>query len=156
ADLEAPQAGSTALGLVATSVHPAVAGVQIALLDTLLEAGASVDAPWDRSVVRAALANGRGDAAKYLADRGARLDLEAAAGVGRLDVVRTFVNDDGTLQGGATTKQLMSGFAWACEYGHTGVVDFLLGHGVTVDASLRHNGQSGLHWAAYGGHVDTV
>jgi hypothetical protein len=25
-----------------------------------------------------------------------------------------------------------------------------------VDAKLRHDGQTGLHWAAYGGHADTV
>ena len=37
-------AGSTTLGLVATSCHPAVAGVQIALPDILLKYGASVDA----------------------------------------------------------------------------------------------------------------
>jgi ankyrin repeat protein len=150
------RAGSTTLGLVATSVHPAVAGVQIALLETLLEAGASVDAPWDKSVVRAALANGRGEAAEFLAGRGAAMDLEAAAGVGRLDVVKQFFNADGSLNGKATTEQLMAGFAWACEYGHTQVVDFLLQHGVTVDASLKHNGQTGLHWAAYGAHLDTA
>jgi ankyrin repeat protein len=25
-----------------------------------------------------------------------------------------------------------------------------------VNPKLRHQGQTGLHWAAYGGHVDTV
>jgi len=25
-----------------------------------------------------------------------------------------------------------------------------------VDARLRHDGQTGLHWAAYGGHADAV
>jgi hypothetical protein len=35
--------GSTTLGMVATSVHPAAAGVQIALLETLVDAGASVN-----------------------------------------------------------------------------------------------------------------
>jgi ankyrin repeat protein len=150
------RAGSTTLGLVATSVHPAVAGVQIALLETLLESRASVDSPWNKSVVRAALANGRGEAAKFLAERGARLDLEAAAGVGRLDVVKQFFNAAGKLDGKATTEQLMAGFAWACEYGHTQVVDFLLQLGVTVDSSLKHNGQTGLHWAAYGAHLDTA
>jgi hypothetical protein len=35
--------GSTTLGLVATSCHPAVAGVQIPLIDILLKYGASVD-----------------------------------------------------------------------------------------------------------------
>jgi len=25
-----------------------------------------------------------------------------------------------------------------------------------IDARLKHNGQTGLHWAALGGHVDTV
>lgn len=149
------RAGSTTLGLVATSVHPAVAGVQIALLETLLEAGASVDGPWGKSVVRAALANGRGEAAEFLAGRGAHLDLEAAAGVGRLDVVERFFKADGSLTN-ATRDQLMAGFAWACEYGRTSVVDFLLQHGVTVDASLKHNGQTGLHWAAYGAHVETA
>jgi ankyrin repeat protein len=51
---------------------------------------------------------------------------------------------------------MKSGFAWACEYGHTSIVDFLLQHGMKIDEPLRHNGQTGLHWAAYNAHVDTV
>ncbi len=148
---------STALGLVATSVHPLLAGVQITLLETLLEAGAAVDgAPGGWNPLIAALHNGRGEAAEFLARHGARLDLEGAAGVGRLDVVKSFFNQDGGLKANTTKAQLESGFAWACEYGRTSVVDFLLKNSIEVDARLRHHGQIGLHWAAYGAHVETV
>lgn len=182
AEVDAVQADgeSTTLGLVATSVHPWVAGVQIALMETLLDAGAAVDgAPAAWNPLIAALHNGRGEAAEFLAQRGARLDLEGAAGVGRLDLVKSFFNRDGSLKavrtgsgpgspaglpgrgGGSdrvssTKDQLQAGFAWACEYGRTNVVDFLLQNGLDVGTKLKHNGQTGLHWAAYGGHRDTV
>ena len=84
------------------------------------------------------------------------LDLEGAAGVGRLDVVKSFFNDDGSLKPPATQQQMKDGFAWACEFGRTSVVDFLLQRGMKVDAKLKHDGQTGLHWAAYDGHLDTV
>jgi ankyrin repeat protein len=51
---------------------------------------------------------------------------------------------------------MKDGFAWACEFGRTAVVDFLLRQGVAIDAKLPHDGQTGLHWAAYGGHRETV
>src|SRR5262245_33735287 len=148
--------GSTTLGLVATSVHPLVAGVQIPLLKALLDYGAAVNSPWGGTAVNACLANGRGEAAAFLARRGGRVDLEGAAGVGRLDLVNRFFKKGGTLKANATKDQLMSGFAWACEYGRTSVVDFLLKRGVEIDAPLRHHGQTGLHWAAFGGHAGTV
>ncbi len=149
-DAENKPGHGTTLGLIATSVHPAKAGVQIALLEALLDAGASPDGiPEGWNPLTAALANGRGDAAEFLARRGARLDLEGAAGVGRLESVKSLCND-------ATKEQMLSGFAWACEFGRTSVVDFLLQKGIEVDARLRHDGQTGLHWAAYNGHVQTV
>lgn len=148
---------STSLGLVATSVHPLLAGVQIILLETLLGAGAAVNGvPGGWNPLIAALHNGRGEAAEFLAKRGARLDLEGAAGVGRLDVVKSFFNEDGSLKESATREQMKSGFAWACEFGRTSVVDFLLQNGIEADTRLRYNGQTGLHWAAYCAHVDTV
>jgi hypothetical protein len=159
AEVDAVQADgqSTTLGLVATSVHPLLAGVQIALLETLLDTGAAVDgAPEGWNPLIAALHNGRGEAAEFLATNGARLDLEGAAGVGRLDLVKSFFDEDGGLKATATKAQLESGFAWACEYGRTSVVEFLLENGIEVDARLRHHGQAGLHWAAYGAHLDTV
>ena len=147
---------ATTLGLTATSCHPQNAGVQLPLMDLLIAHGAAIDGPDGSSAVNACLHNGRGEAAEYLANRGARLDLEAAAGVGRLDVVQSFFNGDGSLKPTATDKQRSDGYAWACEFGRKSVVDFLLRTGIDVNAKLPHNGQTGLHWAAYGGHADTV
>ena len=91
--------GATTLGLVATSVHPYRAGVQNPLMQILLDHGAEIDhktsAGNRQSSVLGALANGRGEAAVYLAERGAQLNLQAAAGVGRMDVVKTFFNEHG-------------------------------------------------------------
>jgi ankyrin repeat protein len=85
----------TALGLVATSIHPWLAGVQNALLETLLDHGAAVDGlPGGWSPLISALHNDRPEAAAFLAARGARLDLEGAAGVGRLDVVKSFFKEE--------------------------------------------------------------
>jgi ankyrin repeat protein len=147
------------VGLVATSGHPSRTGVQEALIDTLLGHGASFDdavAPdyTGGSIVNACLANGRGGAAAYLARRGARLDLEGAAGVGQIDVVKSFFDEDGSLKAGATKEQMKSGFNWACEYGWSRVVDFLLQRG--IDVGERHRGATGLHWAALGADAETV
>jgi len=147
----------TTLGLVATSSPPDEAGVQVALLETLLEAGASIEGlegGWNP--LTAALANGRKHAAEYLAMRGARLDLEGASGVGRLDIVKSYFRPDGSLKATATKKQMKDGFAWACEYGRTKVAEFLLDQGMDINARLRNHGNTGLHWAAFNGHVDLV
>ena len=147
---------STTLGLTATSCHPEDAGVQLPLMDLLIDKGAMIDGPDGGSAVNGCLHNGRGEAAEYFASRGAKLDLEAAAGVGRLDVVKNFFADDGTLKSSATPQQMLDGFSWACEFGRTSVIDFLLQKGIAVDTKLPHDRQIGLHWAAFGGHTDAV
>lgn len=72
--------GATTLGLAATSIHPFRAGVQNPLLQILLDHGADIEHEISggnrQNAVTGALANGRGDAAVFLADRGARLDLK--------------------------------------------------------------------------------
>ncbi|MDB6037939.1 MAG: Ankyrin, partial [Verrucomicrobiales bacterium] len=146
--------GSTTLGLVATSFHPAKAGVQIALLETLLQAGARIDGiPGGWNPLVAALHNGRGDAAACLARNGANLDLEGAAGVGCLEPVKKYLRPDGSLKQIATFSQLNHGFLWACEYGRTEVVKFLAKR-VPQLCARRIHGATGLHQAAYGGHSD--
>lgn len=48
-----------------------------------------------------------------------------------------------------------SGFLYACGYGRSEVVQFLLEKG--IDADWRNgDGQTGLHWATYGQHVEVV
>ena len=150
--------GSTTLGLVVTSVFPFLAGLQNALADTFLNHGADIDHPRgagnQQCPVNGCLANGRPEAAEFLATRGARLDLEAAGGVGRLDVVKTFFDANGALKPDATQAQMKSGFKWACQYGRLAVVEFLLERG--LDASEIHRGETALHCAACGGHADIV
>jgi ankyrin repeat protein len=156
AESEAYGGGSTTLGLAATSIHPEQAGVQIALLELLMSYGAHVEHPGlagnKHSAVRGCLANGQGQAAEFFANRGAHMDLEEAAGVGRLDVVRTFFDENGALRSGATKGQLESGFFYACGYGRLEVVKFLLQLGVDAGVQNR-DGQTGLHWATFGPHL---
>jgi ankyrin repeat protein len=148
--------GSTTFALVATSIHPERAGVQNALLQLLLDHGATIDsADSPALLINLCLANGRGRAAEFLARHGAWLDLEAAAGVGRLDLVRNYFDDTGTLKTNASRTQMERGFLWACEYGKNEVADFLLQRGVSLDAQAN-TGQTALHWAVIGGQAETI
>jgi ankyrin repeat protein len=151
--------GCTALGLAATSVHPQVAGVQEQLLQLLLDHGALIEKPNlagnKHSAVIACLANGQPRAAEFLAVRGAHLDFEGVAGIGRVDLLKTFFHSDGSLKPPATKKQLQSGFLWACMYGHEGATEFLLEHGADL-LDPADSGATALHWAAGGGHVNVV
>jgi ankyrin repeat protein len=147
--------GSTTLALAATSCHPAEAGVQIELMDILIDHGASVDGiPGGWNPLIAALHNGRGHAAVHLAKRGAKLDLEGAAGTGRLAALKTFFNRNDSPNSSATKLQMEYGLMWACEYGHGATARFLLDRGVNV-AAMPH-GETGLHWAAFRGHARIV
>lgn len=159
AESDAYGGGSTTLGLVATSVHPERAGVQIALLETLIGHGAKIDQPSaagnGHSIIQGCLANGQPKAAKFFADLGVKLDLESAAGLGKLDLVQSYFQENGALRDPTTKQHMASGFAYACGYGHQEVVAFLLEKG--ADSNLRSaGGRTGLHWAAYGAHVGII
>ena len=147
--------GSTVLGLAATSITPVVAGVVAPLLQALIDGGATI-ASDGGALVNGCLHNGRDQAASFLASHGADIDLEAAAGIGRLDLVKACFDDQGGLEPPSTVAQMTDGFAWACEFGHADVVRFLVEKGMDVRARLKHHGQTGLHWASGGGHVETV
>ncbi len=150
--------GSTTFGLLATSIHPAKAGIMAPMLQLLLDAGAVIDQPSaagnGQYAINGCLHNGRPEAADFLMRHGALLDLEGSAGTGRLDIVKQFFEADGSLKAPATQKQLENGFVWACEFGHADVVDFLIGQG--LDPNVEVDGMYGLHWALIGGHRDVI
>ncbi len=149
--------GSTTLGLVATSIHPERAAVQEALLQLFLDHGATIDPANSPAgpLINICLANGRVQSAEFLSQRGATLDLEGAAGLGRLDVVKDYFDESGALHPSATQTQLERAFLWASEYGRNPVVDFLLQRGVSLETQAN-TGQTALHWAVIGGQVDTI
>jgi hypothetical protein len=159
AESDAYGGGCTALGLVATSIHPEQAGVQIALLQTLLERGARIDQPSPagnrHSIINACLANGQPKAAEFFLSLGAPVDLEAAAALGMLSLVESYFDENGHLRPHANRKQMESAFLNACGAGRREVVEFLLERG--VDPGSHNDGhQTGLHCAAYGAHVHIV
>lgn len=143
--------GSTTFGLTATSIWPAKAGLLIPMLETLLEAGAHVGGP---GAVRDCLANGRPEAAVALVRYGASLDLEEAAGVGRMDVVKTHFTSDGKLKDEALRPKMEAGMMWACEFGQLEVVEYFLDAGLDPDVQVK--GMAGIHWAVLGAHQDVV
>lgn len=151
--------GATTLGLAATSFHPFRAGVQNDLLELLLDHGAEIDhrtsAGKRQSSVRDALANGRAEAAEFLVERGARLNLEGAAGIGRLDVVKRFFNDDGTRKAKTSRKQVQAAFLSACGWGRNEVVEFLMDKGADLNDG-GSDGQTALHCAVISGQLETV
>jgi ankyrin repeat protein len=158
AESEAYGGGCTALGLVATSVHPERAGVQIALLQTLLDRGASLqkDSGGNRhSIVHGCIANGQPAAAKFLAELGAPLDVESAATVGRLDVLQTFFDEHGAPRPGINPRQFESALFYACGYGSVAAAKFLLDRGVDP-AARNEQGETPLHWACWGPEPEAV
>jgi ankyrin repeat protein len=150
----------TTLGLVATSAPPAIAGVQLPLIDLLLSHGARMDrfGGHGYGLVRDCLANGQPTAAEHLVSRGAPLDLVGAAGLGRVDVLQKFFDGVGHATAGATMAQMADALALASSYGRADAVSSLLDHGIDVNAELKGHGagHTALHVAAYHGHVDVV
>ena len=143
--------GSTILELIATSVHPERAGEQEHLLQLLLDHGADMRP----SLIGACLHNGRGKAARFLAERGAPLNLETAAGAGQLDAVRKYFDDSESLKPSVAMKQLQRGFLWACAYGHCDVVKFLLARGADL-RDQADTSETALHWAVVAGDVTMI
>jgi ankyrin repeat protein len=148
--------GCSTLLLVATSIHPERAEVQIPLLQTLLDRGATFASPRAHaargSIVNECLANGQINAARFFADLGAPLDLEGAAALGRLDVLRTFFAPE---RQKPDQQELESAFLYACGCGSRAAAEFLLERGVDL-AARNSDGQTALHWANYGAHLDVI
>lgn len=160
----------TTMNLLVSSTHPAEAGLQSALVEVLLDFGAAINGVEDDgSPLMTALGFWYGETAETLARRGARLDSPvAAASVGRLDLVRSFVVDRGTLAPGVrlfetrwfTTPRdpkahIEMAFASACHFKRTAVAEFFLEIGVDLAAKDKDD-MTALHWAAANGSMDLV
>jgi len=144
------------MSMLVSSSHPAQAGVQVALVDTLVDFGAAVEAQgsaqWGPPLMTA-LAFGYRDAAEALVRRGARVDnVAAAAGLGRLaEAARLLATADGESRHPA--------LALAAQHGHVEMVRLLLDAG---EDSNRYNPlgnhahSTPLHQASLAGHEAVV
>ena len=158
AESDAYGGGCTALGLAATSVHPERAGVQIALLETLLDRGASLHLRAGgnhHSIVHGCIANGQPAAAKFLVNRGAPLDMESAAALDRLDVLQSHFDRGGVGPTKTNPQEIEAAFRYACGYGSLEAAKFLLERGADP-AARNENGQTALHWACWGPEPEII
>jgi ankyrin repeat protein len=159
AESDAYGGGCTPLGLVATSIHPQQAGVQIALMQTLLDRGANLKhnsaGGNHQDIVTSCLHNGQPGAARFLADLGAPLDLESAAALGRLPLLRSYFDGGDQHRPPPGQKEIESAFLYACGYGSAAAVEYLLDRGVDP-ATANEEGQTGLHWACWGPHIEVI
>jgi ankyrin repeat protein len=158
----------TTMNLLVSSAHPAGAGVQPALVETLLDFGAAIDGPDDDGTpLMTALAFGYPDAADTLVRRGATIDnVLAAAALGRVDLVArltaerarirpSLVSVDWLGLSGDPEADVERAFVWACTYGRTAVVELLLEQG--MDPGVTDGDRmTGLHWAAARKQLEVV
>ena len=160
----------TPLCLLVSSIHPAVAGVQPALVQVLCDAGAAVDGVADDGAPLAtALLFSYRKAVDTLARCGARIDnLLFAAGTGDLARVRSFLHPDGRLRPDGAYQgahlpftadeksQVDLAFGLACYHLRIEVIRYLLEMGVDVNSRSFIFGRSetGLYWATHGFHTE--
>jgi ankyrin repeat protein len=146
----------TTMSMLVSSCHPAQAGQQVALIDVLVDFGASVEALGEgnwQSPLQTALVFGYADAAEALVRRGARVnDLPAAAGLGRLADAERLLPD-------ASAESRHMALAMAAQLGQTDIVRLLLDAGEDpnrYNPKGAHAHSTPLHQAALAGHDAVV
>ncbi|HEY0580879.1 MAG TPA: ankyrin repeat domain-containing protein [Chloroflexota bacterium] len=147
---------ATTLNMLVSSAHPARAGVQVALAETLLDFGAAVDGrgsgDWV-SPLMTALAFGYRPTAEALVRRGARVDtIAAAAGLGLLPLARQLLPD-----ADAVTRH--RAVALAAQHGRTEVLRLLLDAGEDpnrFNPRGNHAHSTPLHQAVWSDQIETV
>ena len=124
----------TTMALLVSSSPPASAGVQVPVLNLLIDHGAWVaprgEGNWTSPLITA-LVFGFKDAAPTLVDRGAPIDtLAAAAGLGRIEDVTQMLPS-------ATPDDRHRALALASQLGHSDIVTLLLDAGEDRIATTR-------------------
>jgi len=146
----------TTMALLVSSTPPARAGVQVALVETLIDYGASVvpsgEGNWT-SPIETALVFGKHDAAQALVRRGAPiLSLAAAAGLGLVDDVKRMLPS-------AHEEDRHRALALAAQSGHPEVVGVLIDAGEDpnrFNPPGTHSHTPPIHQAVAAGHLDVV
>ncbi|MBY0495763.1 MAG: ankyrin repeat domain-containing protein [Cyanobacteria bacterium] len=146
----------TTLALLVSSTPPAEAGVQVPLVEMLVDFGASMlpagEGEWT-SPVETALVFGKHAAAKALVCRGAPVKtLAAAAGLGYTDDVKRMLPSAGELD-------RHRALALAAQCGHPDVVGVLLDAGEDpnrFNPPGTHSHTPPLHQAIAAGHLEVV
>jgi len=133
-------------GLVETGRIPRECGVQIELLDLLMENGA------EPGNAQAALANGNIDAAKHIIEKSGYITLTAAVCLSRMDHVKRL------LANSAPDEKEVALMA-AAFYGKPEMIELLIKSGTNVNAYIKtgfHSHASPLHQAIYSGSLESV
>jgi ankyrin repeat protein len=146
----------TTMALLVSSTPPAQAGVQVALVETLIDFGASVtptgEGDWT-SPIETALVFGKHDAAQALVRRGAPVQsLAAAAGLGRIEDVTRMLPS-------AAAQDRHRALALAAQNGQADAVKALLDAGEDpnrFNPPGTHSHTPPIHQAIASGHLDVV
>ena len=160
----------TTMNLLVSSAHPAIAGLQSALVDVLVDFGAALNGVNnDETPLFTALDFGYIAPAETLVRRGARVDnVITAAAMGRLEQVRGYVVDKDTLKPGVQLigppwrklpaegkAHIESAFVWACKFARADVAEFFLDVGVNPVAVDGYD-MTALHWACANGLIPVI
>jgi hypothetical protein len=139
------------LTMLVSSGHPATAGLQIALAETLLDFGAALEGAGEgawASPLMTALAFGYLETAEALARRGARVDtVAAAAGLGFLDDVRRLLPASGA-------EDRHRAMALSAQHGRVEIMRLLLDAGEDpsrYNPPTNHSHSTPLHQAVISG-----
>ncbi len=162
-----------------TPLHWAAEKNHVEIAKLLLESGAdpALETSWGATALEWAGYVGSRGVAELLLERGATgMNVVLAAGLGNLDLVRDFCEQNESLDGLGIPRRetdsqdekgwppeaarmkgdvLGESFQVACRNGHTEVARYLLDRGADLGA-MGYFGGTALHWAAAHGHRDTV
>ena len=147
---------NTTMSMLVSSTPPKEAGVQVPLIEILIDYGATIEPSGEgawTSPLETALVFGMHDAALALVRRGAPIDtLAAAAGLGRLDDVKRLLP-------GADPLDRHRALALAAQSGHAEIVGVLIDAGEDpnrFNPPGTHSHAQPLHQAIAAGQLEVV